>query len=540
MSVGEADISTRELLALARSAANKVHDSASTPARRLNLCRQLLETPRQKELSSFYDIISKLDTSAHHYWIGTFYALLLPPEQRRNQAVYFTPPRLAESLVGLAAKVGFDMHRHTAIDPAAGGAAFLSTLASKMRSANVGTNSILKRLRGIEIDPGLARLAEILIGEQLKTEFPKASVVKNANSLNCSIAEQFDLVVANPPYGRLSLDKVPTSHWQNVCHSGHINKYALFTELCFRLVKPGGLIALVLPSSFIAGPLYDLLRTFIRSRGQIAYLGSVARRNDMFADVAQDVSAIVIKAGAEHKSSDQVSLGHFVGGGIFKAVTAARLPSDVAAPWPVVTSTKSLIVGGSTFEDYGAKLRAGYFVWNREIERMRNRRYGKFDFPLVWAKNIRAGRFCVPAARRRQGIDFVKFDSDNHAIVRKQALVVQRTTNSAQPRRLIAARISPSVLKRWGGFVSENHTLVVTAPDIATLKNLCLLLNSHAVDRRYRQLSGTASISVQLLRSLDLPSPSALSTALRSSTDFDAAIEQAYVLSANERTKATA
>ena len=56
---------------------------------------------------------------------------------------------------------------------------------------------------------------------------------------------------------------------------------------------------------------------------------------------------------------------------------------------------------------------------------------------------------------------------------------------------------------------------------------LCLLLNSKAVDACYRQLSGTASISVTLLRRLDLPSPQALKAALARNKNVEEAVEDA-------------
>jgi adenine-specific DNA-methyltransferase len=195
------------------------------------------------------------------------------------------------------------------------------------------------------------------------------------------------------------------------------------------------------------------------------------------------------------------------------------------------------VVGGSTAADYGAVLRTGYFVWNRELDRMSKSRRLKLDVPLIWAKNIRPKSFCTPRAKKGRGVDFVRFEMESAAIVRSNAIVMQRTTNSSQPRRLIAARVSPAVLKKWGGFVTENHTIVLTAPDVRTLNLLCLLLNSAAVDRRYRLVSGTASVSVSLLRGLDLPCPEALAATVSKHGECELAVEQAYAQSAKQKSR---
>lgn len=542
MAIGNDDqASEKELLALARKIATQLHEAASTPTRRLHLCTQLLNSEvNEKRLEPFLRQIARLNLNDRHYWIGTFYTLLLPAAQRRAQAAYFTPPQLALDVISLVREHGFDPLHHTVIDPSAGGAAFLSTLAGEMRQLGASANSIVKRLHGIEIDTGLARLSEALVASRLGMAVEPRSISAKGNALAMRTHAQYDLVIANPPYGRISLPDLRGRAWQNVCHSGHINKYALFADLCFRLAKPNGLIALVLPSSFIAGPLYDKLRSFIREQSEVLLLGSVIDRQDVFVDVEQDVSVLVARAGREHRIDANVAFGCFAGLTPFRAFGAGKLPTKSSAPWNVPASSATLLKGGATLDDYGVAARSGYFVWNRQVDRMEKERGRKLDFPLVWARNIKPGQFCIPAANKRRGTDFVRFEKDTAAIIRTNAIVMQRTTNSSQPRRLVAARIAPRVLKKWSGFVSENHTIVIAGANAKTLNLLCILLNSAAVDARYRRISGTASISVQLLRQLDLPSPKALQWALGKKGNVEDAIEEAYQASAELELKATA
>jgi adenine-specific DNA-methyltransferase len=532
----------RDLLVLARRTAQRMQKDASTPAKRLRFCKRLLLTHQpDPRLETLKQQLSRLPKEERHYWIGTFYALLLPAAERRSKATYFTPPHLARSIVTLACQNGFDIKKHTAIDPAAGGAAFLSTLALQMREGGLAASSITSRLCGVELDSGLATLSETLIGDQLGTEINKRAIVAVGNSLKRIPDKRFDLVLANPPYGRISLGETTKGQWEEVCHPGHINKYALFTELCFRLVKRNGLVGLMLPSSFVAGPLYDKLRAFLRQRAEILALGSVAYRNDIFIDVDQDISVVLLRAGQPHRVTVPVVFGSFHRGQTFKAKTAAVLPLDAKEPWVIPANVAGTATGGATLDDYGVTARAGYFVWNREQERMLTRKRRKLDIPLIWAQNVRAGRLCSPKSKKRaRGIDYVRFEEESSAIVRKNAIVIQRTTNNSQNRRLIAACVDFQVVKKWGGFVSENHTIVISGDDAATINALCILLNSKGVDARYRQLSGTASISVTLLRRLDLPSPQALNAALARNKNIEQAVEEAYLASASQLSAAGA
>ncbi|MQT61498.1 N-6 DNA methylase, partial [Pseudomonas sp. FSL R10-0399] len=64
--------------------------------------------------------------------------------------------------------------------------------------------------------------------------------------------DRFDLVIGNPPYGRAKLDAETRERYKRSLY-GHANLYGLFTDLALRHTKPGGVIAYVTPTSFLAG-----------------------------------------------------------------------------------------------------------------------------------------------------------------------------------------------------------------------------------------------------------------------------------------------
>lgn len=452
---------------------------------------------------------------------------MLPSKVRRSQATYFTPPTVADAVVDLAIDAGFDLSNDHVLDPAAGGAAFLSTLAGRMVSAGLPTGEVSYRLNGIEIDAGLTILSRRLIAERLGAPLPR-DVIITGDALSVSIPASYGLVIANPPYGRMSLEDVQGEAWQQVAHSGHINKYALFAELCFRNAKPGGIVALVIPSSFRSGPLYDRMRAFIRSQGEVLSIGSIAGRDGVFIDVAQDISVLVARKGKAHQPDAKVRFP--IVGSIPPEVSVVEqvLPANPGDAWPLPAIDRAT-VGGATLADYGVTARAGYFVWNREPARLVAELGNKRGYPLVWAKNVRPGELCRPAGKSGAKTDFVTFAEDSTAVINSPAAVMQRTTNDKQPRRLVAAMVDPAVVAQWGGFVTENHTIILTAEDPDRLALAVALLNTSAVDQRYRRVSGTAAISVKLLRQLDLPVPEAFAVALRESNgDAEAAALAAY------------
>lgn len=517
-----------ELLNRARAAAKLLAAKSKLPLGRADACLELLsDHVADDQLTFFRHAVMALPIEERHYWIGTLYTLMLPAKVRRSQATYFTPPLVAGAVVELAIQAGFDIGKDDVLDPAAGGAAFLSTLAGRMTVAGVKHKDVAKRLNGIEVDEGLARLAHRLIEERLGTDVGQEIIVVG-DALVTSIEAAYDLVIGNPPYGRVSPNDVQGNDWQRVCHKGHINKYALFAELSFRAAKTGGLVVLVIPSSFRAGPLYDRMREFIRSEGEILSIASIQDRNGVFIDVAQDISVLVARKGEPHSASSKVCFP-IIGSALpAKSVVEERLPEVAGSAWPF-PATNPKAVGGATLKDYGVGAKAGYFVWNRERHRMVKAPGNTTAYPLIWAKNVRPGELCSPAGRNGGEPDFVTFDSASSAVVTKPAAVMQRTTNDKQPRRLIVAMVDPLVVSEWQGFVTENHTIVLTADDVERLELAVALLNTAAVDARYRRVSGTAAVSVSLLRQIDLPRPDSFAAALaEAGGDAESAAEQAY------------
>lgn len=516
------------LLARARAIARMLVENGVTAEARAEICLNFLaDFGSDRRLDAFRRTLQALPVDERHYWIGTLYTLMLPAKVRRSQATYFTPPTVADAVVDLAIDAGFDLVTDDVLDPAAGGAAFLSTLAGRMATAGLKPEEVAYRLNGIEIDKGLATLSSRLIAERLGGPLPR-EVIHIGDALCVTIPASYGLVIANPPYGRIAMDDAHGLAWRKVAHSGHINKYALFAELCFRHAKPGGIVALVIPSSFRAGPLYDRMRAFIRSQAEVLAVGSIAGRDGVFIDVAQDISVLIARKGEVH---DPEATVRFPVLGLMPSsdpVVEQRLPAEPGDAWPLPAIDPKL-VGGATLADYGVTARAGYFVWNREKDRLVSKLgLRQRGYPLMWAKNVRPGELCRPAGKRGAGADFVTFVDDSTAIITGPAAIMQRTTNDKQPRRLVVAMADPAVQSRWGGFVSENHTIVLTSVDANRLELAVRLLNTAAVDQRYRRVSGTAAVSVTLLRQLDLPAPAAFAAALADIDDAEVAAMMAY------------
>ena len=520
----------------------------------LDICQAIIENRLAN--SSIRQFFS-LPQEEKHYWVSSLYAALMPQGRRRRLATYFTPPYLTRYVIDVAVEVGVKLGKDRILDPASGGAAFLVPLAMRIakdlqrsgRDSEYILRVIESTLSGIEIQPSLTKLSHILLASSLRSHLSETGrnlniTIQRSNALKLRPPDRpFGAILGNPPYGRvLRPSRGLLSRFDHVISAGYVNLYALFVEQALRWVRPGGVICLIIPMSFIGGPYFEALRKRILESSNVLRLDPIDKRGDVFLDVNYDICVLTLrkKDGRKPRISATSSLLLIDRPPIpLGQLDLPITPSGRIWALPDGTRNDRLFQRGlSTLSEYGYMVRAGYFVWNRERNRYRTGfKPRATEVPLYWAHNIRPNVPCVPhEANNNSGhIGFVNFSGHSSAIVQTDAIVLQRTSNRRQKRRLIAGLILKKTAPGNKGFVSENHTILIV-PDPAkfqrmSIYQLCRLLNSEAVDARFRRVSGSVSISAKTLRQLPLPDASAVRKAFQISKTDDEAVVAAYNMS---------
>jgi adenine-specific DNA-methyltransferase len=540
-------------LADLRSVSLILKKSRQTP---LQICRAVIEGRIiDLKTSAFF---AGLPADEKYYWLSSLYTLLMPEARRRKLAAYFTPPHLAEYAINRIAQAGVRLGQDRILDPASGGAAFLLPLASRIANsaqrASDSPETILKKIEsslyGVEIDPGLSLLSKMLLNDLLKDHIRSAG-----RKPNISITQEdtltldpqpvlFDAVIGNPPYGRiLQPSKKLLKNFAPVISDGYVNLYALFLEQSLRFTKPGGVIALVVPMSFLGGPYFANLRRRILTHADVLSLDPVDKRSDVFLDVLYDVCILTLQKKQNKRSAPAPTCSLLTTARPHRCLGKLELPRAASGDvWalPDGERNENLFQAGlETLSDYGYVARTGYFVWNREKERYRvGRKPRKSEVPLFWAHNVKPGELCRPYDDGEDStlIGFVKFKNDNTTpVIRNDAVILQRTSNRRQPRRLIAAIARLSKVPGKRGFITENHTIVIVRiqkrPPAVSLSVLCRLINTAAVDARFRRISGSVSVSTKALNQLPLPAADHVRTLFIADADDERAAAACYTRS---------
>jgi adenine-specific DNA-methyltransferase len=484
--------------------------------------------------------LSALPPDQASFLVGQLYTALLPKETRRKFGAYYTPPSLASRLLHLVDRSGLDWSKARVVDPACGGAAFLVSVAAKLLSASLAQTPLRKledleaRLTGFELDPfaawiSMALLDGALLDLTMSAGRPLHPIVTVCDALHFppQHSGQFDLVVGNPPYGKITLSRETRTKFSDSLF-GHANSYGLFTALAIQLAREGGLIAYVAPTSFLSGEYFKKLRSLLIRQAPPERLDFVSCREGTFDGVLQETLLAVFRRRPDATTSPPVSdatlevdlnvlhVEETWQPARVESVGRVPLMTRPESPWhlPRRQGQVELVYRSSSMPfrlaDYGFEIATGQLVWNRHKDQLRAELEPEC-YPILWAEAVRGeGQFAFQA-RRRGHLPYLKLKPGQAWLLNdKPCLLVQRTTAKEQKRRLIAAVIPDGFVLKYPAFLVENHLNMIcasTPQPRVSLATLAALLNSDVLDEVLRCLNGSVAVSAYELASLPLPSP---------------------------------
>ena len=477
--------------------------------------------------------------------VASIHTLLMPQPRRKALGAYFTPPPLAAHVLDRLREAGVDPGRRRVRDPASGGGGFLLPLARAAAAAHLGdggspegiADAVRSRVSGRELDPGLAALSEALLRRMLRREFGADAGPDAFVTCGDGLAPDgapLDAVVGNPPYGKLGREAQAArgAEFADVA-GGQMNLYAMFVRRGLDALRPGGVLAFLLPMSFLGSPDYRRFRGRVLELADAVRLDAVEGRDDVFLDVTQDACLLVLRRRGEADGATPGSApcGRVTPDGRSSEAGRAVVPAG-GAPWHLPTATPP---GARRLADYGYRCAVGHVVPHRHAA-MLHASPAPGRYPLVWARAVReGGGFDAGGWGAPPGAAWASAVPQAGHVVRSPCVVVQRTSNRRQARRVNAAAVPDAFLAAHGGLVGENHAvLVIAGPSPAVPPAaMAALLNSAPVNERFNASSGTATVSARLLAELDLPDPAALpSLDGLSAAEADRAVARAYAAGA--------
>lgn len=517
----------------------------------------------QEPVIKFAEWLRESDLITGSFWVSSAYAALLPKEQRKLSAMYFTPPRLTERLLDCI-ESRIQLERGSLIDPACGGGAFLAPAAirivEKLEARGLRGEAILSHLEnnvfGCETDEFLCWLSAAFLRMAVAKTIKEAGREPVFNILHgdgLKLFEErkrgFQVVLCNPPYRKMTqaeLEPYLDSYTDVV--KGQPNLYSLFIRRTTQLLNPGGVGAVLTPMSFLSGQSFIPVRKKLIELGTVEQLDLIHDKEGIFLAAEQDTVITTWRNSPANTSEKATEVFCLESQGKFDFAGTLQLISE-AKPWPVprhaADQELSLLFDGtqSTLVDYGYRTKTGVLVFHRDKRpRFVSREQAispKALMPLIWSKNISPnGEFSLDRVFSPSTERFVDMGESTAAgVIRKPAVVLQRVSSTDQPRRLVGAAVPIELQAEFGGVVGENHVCFLeqdpqncgVSPEL-----LAKILRTKTVDRLFRCISGATNVSAYELQHLPLPDPIKLLAAVAQGLDIEAAVRHAYGLPIQE------
>lgn len=462
--------------------------------------------------------------------LGARYVASLSGDVRSRHGRHYTPDSLAEYLWRLA-RLSLGQRRQDmplpglVSDPACGAGALLLPPIRQHLRALAGadprmTLAMLPQLiEGIDSDPAAVWIANVALAAELLPliaripsgkRHPLPRLARVGDGLSPP-AKPSRVIVMNPPYGRVRLDKAERARWDKYLF-GHANLYSLFLASGLERLDDQGVLAALVPTSFLAGRYFAALRSELTQQVSLRDLTFVEERGGVFDGVLQETCLATFTRRRSRRTSIASANG--------RVTPVAKVSSPRSdRPWvlPRRADDASLAVAAAgmplTLRSIGWKVSTGPLVWNRrrsDLGRFRRSR----SAPVLWAADLDGGQLHRdPSKSSLRWLSLRGSDADV-MLLREPAILAQRTTSPEQRRRLVCAELSPHLLSEWGEkIVVENHVNVLRPEEADVLLSrqaLTALLSTRTIDRLMRCISGSVAVSAYELESLPLPDAAVL------------------------------
>jgi Eco57I restriction endonuclease. len=474
------------------------------------------------------------DESVRGSWsgerLGQAYVDALSREIRLRHGRHYTPAELSGTLWRMARRAlghGATARRLSGLvqDPASGaGALLLPPLREHLAAhgtvdAEFTIAGLPNVISGVDTDPYAVWLANVVLAAEALPAFasiparrrPKfPQIVRVGDGLQVDRG-QARVVIMNPPYGRVRLSRADRERFGDVLY-GHANLYGLFMAAGLEALDDEGVLAALVPTSFMSGLYFTNLRDTLAKKASLREATFVVDRGQTFSGVLQETCMVVFSRKKGRRTVIASMNGHI------DQVARVKTPKG-AGPWllprraddaPFAAAAISMPL---TLREVGWEASTGPLVWNRRKGDLGPTPV-RGSVRVVWASDIDGGH--LHRDRERDHLRYLKLagpEDEATMVLAQPAVLVQRTTAPEQRRRLVVAELTSAELEANGGrVVVENHVNVLRPRASAVLSQRVLtqVLKTTTVDRVMRCLCGSVAVSAYELEALPLPAESVL------------------------------
>jgi adenine-specific DNA-methyltransferase len=158
---------------------------------------------------------------------------------------------------------------------------------------------------------------------------------------------KYDIIVGNPPYVVCGKEDVPAQYKDYV--TGRPNLFCTFMLHSISMLAPGGVLAFIIPTSFLNAAYYSKTRNYMKTMGTILDIINFTKDNK-FIETQQATIGLIYRLHSSSVPTTECKFSMKVGDNYMFTENA----EDV----------KEILRGSTSLKDLGIQVKTGTIVWN--------------------------------------------------------------------------------------------------------------------------------------------------------------------------------
>lgn len=453
------------------------------------------------------------------YSVTNAFVESIPKKERKKYGQFFTSRKTAEFMASLFT---IDHSKPTLklLDAGAGTGLLTTALVERLRSCGYeGEITVVCYENDVKVLPTLAEnLENLKQSMNIKYEIRIDNYLTSQNFVQADLykkeAEQFDMIIGNPPYLKIPKDAPEAKAMPQVCH-GAPNLYFLFWAMGINNLKDGEEMVYIIPRSWTSGAYFERFRKFLFRYCVITNIHIFGSRDKVFdgESVLQETMIIKVRKTREKplyiemsssETSEFADIRHYkvdyntiVAPNQFVFLVTSAEEAEILSR---VNSQKN------TLESDDLRMRTGIIVDFRTREVLRDNSEDG-SYPLFYSHHIRNGRVSWPVGREAE---YIVTDRSGFLQENTDYLFVKRFTSKEEKRRLQCGIYLKADHSEYEYISTQNKINYIKCGTPELAYGLFVILNSTLYDAYYRILNGSTQVNSTEINLMPVPSKEAI------------------------------
>ena len=364
-------------------------------------------------------------------------------------------------------------------------------------------------------------LAQKQIGSRFSFEIRRDNyILSQADAFNGGLfvngkTDQYDLIIGNPPYMKISKNTPEGQAMPQVCF-GTPNMYFLFAAMGIFNLKDDAEMVYIIPRSWTSGSYFKNFRKFLFDSSVLTHIHLFDSRNKVFEQESVLQETMIVKICKTKQKPERVRITTSATNHDFDYCTTLDVPYSVVISGQnqyvfLVTNKEEVLLLASmnkmhnTLLDLGFRMKTGLIVDFRSRELLRNEEEEN-AVPLIYSQHIKEGYVRFPSGKENE---YLVTDKRSLIQENKNYLFVKRFTAKEEPRRLQCGIYLKRHLSNFKYISTQNKVNFIDCiHDISecVIYGLYVLFNSTMYDLYYRILNGSTQVNSTEMNAIPVPS----------------------------------